>query len=124
MNVFLPRSVLARAAEDLVAVNPETVEVSNQFETKDEGVEHLCLALLAELHAGGIYRDSLAQALASRLVRLFGTRPIREPSSASRPAFFGRILDYIEVHLDRDLSLDELAAEAGVSRNNFVTLFS
>jgi len=128
MNVYLPRSVLARAAEDLVAGNPENVEVSNQFETKDEVVEHLCLALLAELHAGGssgrLYRDSLAQALASRLVRLFGTRPIREPSSASRPAFLGRILDYIEAHLDRDLSLDELAAEAGVSRNYFVTLFS
>ena len=128
MNVFLPRSVLARSAEDLVAGNPENVEVSNQFETKDEVVEHLCLALLAELHAGGIsgrlYRDSLAQALASRLVRLFGTRPIREPRIASRPAFFGPILDYIEDHLDRDVSLDELAAEAGISRNHFVTLFS
>lgn len=128
MNVFLPRSVLVRSAEDLVAGNPENVEVSNQFETKDEVVEHLCLALLAELHAGGIsgrlYRDSLVQALASRLVRLFGTGSIREPKSTSRPALLGRILDYIEVHLDRDLSLDELSAEAGMSRNYFVTVFS
>jgi len=126
--VFLPRAALVRAGRDLVPGDPEDVEVADQFQTQDEGVEHLCLALLAELQAGGssgrLYRDSLAQALASRLVRLFATRPVREPRRPSDPVFWGRILDYIEAHLDRDLGLDELAAEAGVSRNHFVTIFS
>jgi len=49
MNVFLPRSVLARSAEDLVAGNPENVEVSNQFETKDEVVALVRYAAEAHL---------------------------------------------------------------------------
>ncbi|WP_426339925.1 helix-turn-helix domain-containing protein [Pseudoduganella sp. S-14] len=80
-----------------------------------------------EGHPGGsIFADSLASALASRLLAL-QTLASRRPSAApprALPAWQLRAMqDYIEANLDQDLRLAELAVVAGFSVSHFKELF-
>jgi AraC family transcriptional regulator len=81
----------------------------------------------ADDHPGGrIFADSLASALAARLLAL-QTLASRRPATApvrALPAWQLRaVQDYIEANLDQDLRLGELAAVAGFSISHFKELF-
>jgi len=78
-------------------------------------------------HPGGrIFADSLASALAARLLAL-QTLASRRPAAApvrALPAWQLRaVQDYVEANLDQDLTLAELAAVAGFSVSHFKELF-
>lgn len=101
-------------------------ELNPRMQARDACIEHIALALKAELEGGAplsrLYGESLGVALTSRVLQRFG--------AASRSAAHGlsrrqhrRVLDYIDDHLDEDLSLAELAAVAGVSVSHFTVLF-
>ncbi len=78
-------------------------------------------------HPGGrIFADSLASALAARLLALQTLAARQPPASPVRalPAWQLRaVQDYIEANLDQDLTLAELAAVAGFSVSHFKELF-
>jgi AraC family transcriptional regulator len=78
-------------------------------------------------HSGGrIFADSLASALAARLLALQTLAARQPPASPVRalPAWQLRAMqDYIEANLDQDLTLAELAAVAGFSVSHFKELF-
>lgn len=78
-------------------------------------------------HPGGrLFADSLASALAARLLVL-QTRPGRrapEPAARALPGWQLRtVQDYIEANLEQNLRLAELAAVAGFSVSHFKELF-
>jgi AraC family transcriptional regulator len=83
------------------------------------------LALVREVEQPGpmgrIYAESLALAILTELVRHHPGALSRADGIASRR--LRRIPEYIEGHLGEDLSLVDLAAEAGVSRVHFVREF-
>jgi AraC family transcriptional regulator len=97
---------------------------------RDPQVERIGWIMQAEErdgHPGGrIFADSLASALAARLLALqarAGHRPV-PPSARALPAWQLRaVQDYVEAHLDQDLRLAELAAVAGYSVSHFKELF-
>jgi AraC family transcriptional regulator len=70
---------------------------------------------------GRIYAESLALAILTELVRYHPGAPSQAEGIASRR--LPRITEYIEAHLGADLSLVDLAAEAGISRAHFVREF-
>jgi AraC family transcriptional regulator len=78
-------------------------------------------------HSGGrIFADSLASALAARLLALqtLAARQPPAPPVRALPAWQLRAMqDYIEANLDQDLTLAELAAVAGFSVSHFKELF-
>jgi AraC family transcriptional regulator len=126
--VYVSSDLMHSVAEQY-DLDPSRVEIRNRFQVRDAQIENVAWALKAELESGypsgRLYLDSLAVAMATRLVR--------SHSSASLPhaARNGRIPDrrlrtvfsYIEENLARDVSLADLAAVAGVSVTHFKRLF-
>jgi AraC family transcriptional regulator len=71
---------------------------------------------------GRLFADSLASALAVRLVAL--QSPPQAAKARALPAWRLRhVIDYVDAHLDQDLTLAELAAVAGFSPSHFKALF-
>lgn len=119
---------LLQAVAEQCDLDPARMEIRNRFQLRDAQLENIAWALKAEIESdypsGRVYLDSLALAAASRLVRSHST-------AAPAPGAYGRIPDrrlrqvfaYVEEHLDRDVSLAELASVAGLSVTHFKTLF-
>jgi AraC family transcriptional regulator len=122
-------SALLDAAAAGLGLPAGRVEVSPQYQLRDPQIEHIGWALRAELEAGypggRLYTDSLGLALAARLLRLGGAPTT--PRSNNRHTLSAwqqrRVVEYIETHLDHNLSLDQLAGVAGVSTSHFKALF-
>ena len=110
----------------------QPVELASQWSMRDTRIEHIGLALLAELIEGGgsgrIYVESLATALAAHLVHHYNhyagaLSPQLQTSKGLPVALFRWVTAYIEEHLADDLGLAELAFEVGLSPSHFATLF-
>lgn len=111
---------------------PETdrdVELRFEWTLPDREIAAVLLALHADLEAGSpagrLFGESLGVALAVYLARRYAAHAVSAvrlrgglPTSRRR-----RVLDYIVAHLDRDLSLDELAGVAGLGPHYFAELF-
>ncbi len=123
--------IAVRLAPDLVAKTaealgiPSRVDLAPKLGARDPLIEHLVGALAAELDApasaGRVYADSLASALAVRLLQDFGPRaPTRQVLSKPQ---LRRIVEYVETRLDGELGLEELAQVAGISVPHLTALF-
>lgn len=105
-------------------------ELAPAIHIRDPQIERIGWMMQAEElddHPGGrIFADSLASALAARLLAL-QTLASRSPAAGpvrALPAWQLRAVeDYIEANLDQDLTLAELAAVAGFSVSHFKELF-
>lgn len=126
--VSVSPELLSSVAEQC-GLDPSRVEIRNRFQVRDAQLENIAWALKAEIEcgypSGRLYRDSLAVAVAARLVRSHssaspeaGVRNGRLPDRRLR-----NVLSYIEENLTRDVSLGELAAVAGLSVTHFKSLF-
>lgn len=124
----IPQATLFRVAEEC-GLNPTRGELLNRFAFRDPELENLCWAIKRELEAGSpsgrFYLDGLALATASRLISHHSTaakrfKPRNEGLQGHR---LKQVLAFIEEQLADDLSLDDLAAVAGVSASHMKTLF-
>jgi AraC family transcriptional regulator len=121
--VTLPRALLTRAALEVGRAGGSQLEARCQL--RDPRIQHIVWALDAESEAGGpnglLYAEALGLALAFHLLGRYAApaRPERGLSTAERK----RVVDYVEAHLDRSLSLPILASVAGMSTSHFKTLF-
>jgi AraC family transcriptional regulator len=127
LNLRIPPALLNTAAESL-GLPADRVVVAPQYQLRDPQIEHIGWALKAELEAGfrggRLYAESLGLALATRLLHLgapSSTPTIKRHTLADWQQ--RRVVEYIEAHLDRDLSLGQLAGIAGVSPSHFKALF-
>ena len=105
-------------------------ELAPAIHIRDPQIERIGWMMQAEEHdghpGGRIFADSLASALAARLLALQTLASRRPATSPVRdlPAWQLRaVQDYIEANLDQDLTLAELAAVAGFSVSHFKELF-
>jgi AraC family transcriptional regulator len=99
------------------------------IQARDPQLERIAWILRAEHEdgypGGRLFTDSLASALATRLLRL-PPNPAPDARSSSRglpPRRLRSVIEYIEAHLDQDLTLSELATVAGFSVSHFKPLF-
>lgn len=122
--VQLSSGLLSRAAEDL-GLDPARATIDYRHQFSDPQIEHLVWALEADRSAGSphgvLYADCLGHALAVHLLGRY-----RAPRDAARGLDrdrLRRVTDYIESHLERDLTLTELARVASLSGSHFKTLF-
>jgi AraC family transcriptional regulator len=92
-------------------------------------LQQIAMLLLAELHSDGImgrlYVESLTQVLVIHLLRHYSTltRTITSENRSLSHAQVQQAIDYIHTHLDRDLSLAELASVVNISPTYFASLF-
>ncbi|WP_241758393.1 AraC family transcriptional regulator [Myxococcus landrumensis] len=124
VDLRLPHSLLQRAAEDM-GLDPDRVGLEPKHHFRDEHIEHIGWAMEAEYRAGFpnglLYRESLGLALAARLLAQYrGQVEVRGGLATPQ---LQRVTEYVEAHLEGDLSLACLSRVAGVSASHFKTLF-
>lgn len=130
LAVYLdPSLVLRAAAEDAPAAMSGGVEVIEKTSLDDPLIVQIGQALLAELEAdapgGRLYAQSLANVLAVHLLRHYtasggGVRRFIGGLSGRR---LRRVLAFVADNYEHELSLDDLAGEAGMSTFHFAREF-
>jgi AraC family transcriptional regulator len=116
---------LRATAEDM-GLGARTFDLAPAIHIRDPQIERIGWMMQAEDHdahpGGRLFADSLASALAVRLVALQSPSSIA-PARALPAWRLRHVIDYIDAHLDQDLTLAELAAVAGFSPSHFKALF-
>jgi AraC family transcriptional regulator len=120
----LPGAVLAQASGEVARLEP-------RFQLRDPQLQHIGFALKAELEDespnGRIYVDALGLALAVHLVARYALPPAPEVKAVLTQGLSTRqkrlVREYVETHLDQDLSMADLARVAGVGVSHFRALF-
>lgn len=122
LQVYLRQSTYAAAVEEMYGCDVSAAEVVPRFAILDPLLEQLALTIAAALRdtsvGDGLYIDTLAQMIAVHLARHHSSRsrPVHEPIANIAPTWkIRRLIDFIEENLDRDLSLETLAAEVHIS---------
>jgi AraC family transcriptional regulator len=122
LQVYLHRAVYESVAAELCSGNPPRRTITPRFAIHDPMLEQLLLAVATALREptppATLYIDTLAQMMAAHLASASTAR--FDSAAPSKPApkpapHLQRLADYIEAHLDEDLSLDRLGAEAVLS---------
>jgi AraC family transcriptional regulator len=125
LGICLMPSLIETAADGM-NLNPDNVSVAPQLQQRDPRISHIGWALQAELQGsepfGNLYAESLGLALASQLLKRYAPIVPHRLGSFSKRRL-ASVIDYIHDNLARDLSLNELAAVAGLSPSHFNTLF-
>lgn len=110
-------------------LDPERVELLPHFATPDPLVYQIGLTLKAvlETSAAGnrLYAETMANALIVHLLQHYSARlpRLREYTDGLPRYKLRRVIDYIQAHLDRDLSLEELATVGQMSSHYFCQQF-
>jgi AraC family transcriptional regulator len=125
LHLYVSPPWLAEVAAAAGVSSPIPVE---RFAFDDPLLHALATALLDERRNAGVggtlFRDAVAETIALRLIRthcLTTAGPARPARLA--PARLRRVCELIEERLQDDLSLDDLAAVAGLSRAYFARAF-
>ncbi|MCJ8282358.1 MAG: AraC family transcriptional regulator [Rivularia sp. ALOHA_DT_140] len=111
-------------------VDPDKIELLPQFATPDPFAYQIGVALKSALIKNGstsrLYAESLMNALILHLLENYSTtrKNTFEPIAGTLPQYkLQQIIDYIQVYLDSDLSLNQLAASVQMSPHYFSRLF-
>lgn len=122
LQVYIRKSVYAAAAREMYGCDGSSAEIRPRFAILDPLLEQLCIAIARALRDGtvedGLYTETLAQTIAVHLARHHCTRSQHQDPAATKaiPSWrIRRLIDFIEENLDRDLSLEAMAAEVAVS---------
>lgn len=127
----LEPSLVAGVAHE--KVDGDRVELALKAKTTDLLIYQLCLALNTELETSiktgnpsdAFYVEALATALAAHLLKHYTTRPqkLQEYADGLPKEKLDRAIDYIHSYLEKNLSLEDMAAELGMSQYYFCHLF-
>jgi AraC family transcriptional regulator len=120
---------LLRETADAMGLGAPRAELTPSIHIRDPQVERIGWMMQAEDRedhpSGRLFTDSLASALAVRLLRLQWRQgdATAGPGRALPAGRLRKVIEYIEAHLDEGLALAELAAVAGYSLSHFKALF-
>jgi AraC family transcriptional regulator len=110
--------LLQRAAGDM-GLDPSTTSLEPRFQFRSPQIEHIAWALDAEWRAGYpgglLYSEGLGLALSAHLLG----QGARLYSRGLSPSQLDSVRQYIEAHLDQQLSIAHLAAVAGIGASQF-----
>jgi len=122
LQVYLRQSVYEAAVNEMYGCEASGALVVPRFALVDPFLEQMAIATataLRERREDGLYIDSLAQMIAVHLASAHSTRASRGAMprpAASLPSWkMRRLMEFIEANLDRDLSLEKMAAEVDIS---------
>ena len=123
---FEPR-IFERALYE--TVDFDSIEITSHFAQNDPLIHQLGLQLKGEVETGGLggrlYADAIANLMAIHLFNNYATtKPHIKSYTDGLPLYKLKIVkEYIEAHLERALSLDELAQVTNMSVGHFSRLF-
>lgn len=128
-HIYLAHTELCRVAEEVFERSVSDVGMEDCVRAKDDVLPVLVSAFESELQSGGLggglYRSALVNQLCVHLLRRYAKAGVREVPLAGRMADWQRrrLAQYVEDNLDRNLKLDEMAREAGVSVSGLIRKF-
>lgn len=126
LTVRLSDSALEEAAE---AAPPASDGVPVDSAAQDARLSSLLYALERErMHgypAGRLFVDGIEQALAAILVRYEGIarRASQVYKGGLAPYRMKRVMEFIQAHIEEEITLNELARDVGLSPSHFSSLF-
>jgi AraC family transcriptional regulator len=128
MAVFLELPLLQRAFEEVFGAEAAKVRLRDVSAFTDAALNSVMERLHEELmrrRASPLYVQGIAQAIVIYLARNYAETVQESPSgSPSLPGFkLRQISNWMAEHLAEDFHLDQLAAQAGVSKFYFTRLF-
>lgn len=130
LQVYLRRSIYHAAVGEIYNCDTSAAELVPRFAIVDPLLEQLAVAITTALRDGtaedGLYIDTIAQMIAVHLARSHSSqsRPVRMPPMPTISGWRIRhVLEYIEEHVDGDLSLEAIAAEVDISPVYFARAF-
>jgi len=132
VHMYLPASPLSASAFEELNLDPAATRLRYEGGFHDPFIEQVGRVVRKELLAPGPFGSMLIDTLATALnVHLLRTYSTVAPLSTALPPAKGaldrrrlaRVIDFIEDHLDRALTLDELARVACLSPFHFVRAF-
>jgi AraC family transcriptional regulator len=121
----LSPSLWRETAETMGAGRPDLAQAIHIRDAQIERIGWMMQAEDRDGYPGGrLFADSLGSALAIRLLALQSPAKVVFERSRALPAWrLRRVIEYVEAHLDEDLTLVELANVAGFSVSHFKPLF-
>ena len=123
-SVRLPSSLIKLAA---TAMERSPGDLVGQVLGPDEIVLKLALLLIEDRDSGAkrgpLYTESLSFALATHLFWKYGEAPYLHRPPPMPGGFLRQVTDYVEANLEKDLSVQHLAALVGLSATHFSSLF-
>jgi AraC family transcriptional regulator len=128
LHIYLQPELITQIAERS-NVNCDRIHLVIYFSNLDLQLQQIAMLLLSEIKSGGIIgrlsAEALTQVLVIHLLRHYSTvtQPITSEGRSLAHNQIQQAIDYIHAHLDRDLSLAELASVANISPTYFASLF-
>lgn len=128
LHIRLNPELIGQAAE-ASEIDTNRLTLMSSFGQQDLQLYHVAMLLLAESQSEGVmgrlYVESLTQVLAIHLLRHYSTftQTIPTDNRSLTRTQLQQAIDYIHAHLDRDLSLAELASIINISPTYFASLF-
>ena len=125
--VGLEPQFLQLAAHELI--DPDRMELTMRVGIDEPLLKEIALSMKGEIEAGApggrCYGETLAHALAVHLVSRFATKAVQMRDAGRGLARFqlNRAIEFVHANLAEDISLDSLAAAAGLSPFHFARLF-
>ena len=128
LHLFIKPDLLRSVAIETECLNPDKIELLPVLKTYDPQIEQLTKLLFGEMQnnsfGGKLYLESLKQVLVIHLLRHYSVfEPIFRQNKGLAPYKLRQTIDYIQAYLDRDLSLEVMAKQIGVSRSYFADQF-
>ena len=118
LQVYIRQSAYEIAVNEMYDCSASEAEIIPRYAILDPLLEQLLLAVRTALQNGSardrLYTDSIAQMIAMHLARHHSSRShgFSPPVTKSLPAWkTHRLIEFIEEHLDGDLSLEAMARE-------------
>ena len=123
----LPQRLVRVVANDC-GLDAERLQIRNRFQVRDAELESLAYLMKREMEqgcrSGRLYLDGLALAMASRLVmRHSSAAGAAERAEGLSGHRLKKVLSFIEDRLAEDLSVEQIAAVAGMSASHVKVQF-
>jgi AraC family transcriptional regulator len=122
LQVYLRQPVYEAAIGEMYGGDATGAQILPRFAILDPLLEQLAIAIATALKDGNsedvLYIDTLAQMMAVQLAKHHSKRSHDARKAAAKPApgkKIRRLMDFIEEHLDGDLTLEAMAGELQIS---------
>lgn len=130
LHLYLPPALLDESALADFDVDPSKIEIAYAHGLVDHTLYHICSPLRDLLHrprqpTDALFVEGIQVALAAHLLGNYSIDRWRAPTRLPSldPRRLQRVLDYIETSIEREISLEDLAAQACLSSYHFSRLF-
>ena len=127
LELFIDPKIITRAACE--SVNLLHIEIIPQLNIRDPLIEHMGLALKAELESSGVdskfYAESMATALSVHLLSKYSShqQQIKRYTDGLPNYKLKEVIDYIQENLSKKLTQAELSGLVYMSPHYFASLF-